>query len=310
MKSKHAITRIKGLSVWQKIFCTLIAASLLALMIPNGLRANADENQSPEQPKPEQKQLVQTETKTEAGADEGLMEDLNVGVGDLLSMESIVHIDGASFNMEQTAGTFTVQTATATVQQIAYDIIKEILPSETYKQTGSITREDFARILKAVNDCVASGLSDNAAPGGSPFPFDQLKYTEETGKTSVDVDMTKALAIPQFIKDMEIEGFAFLPFINSIIPSNTYNWFFPDSLPNDGAFFMVNLFLGEGNDILEIIRNCSVRFTRVVPVIPALYHGDEPVPFMQNNLLGSENQNNAEDITNVQAYFMNWYLDL
>ena len=307
MKSKHAITRINGLSVWQKIFCILIAASLLALMIPNGLHANATENQLPEQPKPEQKQLVDDKMINDNG---GENKSPLVTAEDFMSLGSTVHFDGTSYNVEQTAGTFTVQTSTLTVQQVAYDIIKEILPKEYYKQTGSITQEDFAKILKAVNDFLASGFSGDSEPGGSPIPFDQLKYTEETGKTSVDIDMRNALVIPQFLKDLEFEGFAFLPFINSIIPSNTDNWFFPDGLPNDGAICMINLFLGEGENILEIVRNCSIRITRVIPIIPALYHGEDPDHIRENNLLGSENKHNASVNANIQAYFMNWNLDL
>ena len=42
MKAKHAVARIKKSDVWYKVFCALIAATLLFLMVPNGLRAHAE----------------------------------------------------------------------------------------------------------------------------------------------------------------------------------------------------------------------------------------------------------------------------
>lgn len=43
MKAKHAPSRIKSLSMWKKVLCVLMAASLLSLMVPNGLCANAEQ---------------------------------------------------------------------------------------------------------------------------------------------------------------------------------------------------------------------------------------------------------------------------
>lgn len=63
MKGKHVnVASIKRAALQHKILCIIMAISLLCLMIPNGLRANADSEVATD--------AVATETQNEAAAEE------------------------------------------------------------------------------------------------------------------------------------------------------------------------------------------------------------------------------------------------
>ena len=331
MKARHAVSRINGLSVWQKIFCTLLAVTLLCLMVPNGLRANAT--------------AVYGDKETDTKAEEVNINDFAepvktdfeqkdyYGATDFPTLGSSVTFDPKSFNLDETTGYFKVQTAKVTVEQAIYWAVNPSklnfsFDSIKLNENDEISKEDLVKYFMAIGEAIPYLGQLGADP--SPVPFGQLDYYEEEVHGSYTANMESAIVIPDYmidfaeevlpglikpiIRDSETMVYSVAEILryglNSIIPSNTELTFEPRNYPpfpgwpfyNDGSIFMLNLYLGQGNTLMDILKTTNIVAKRVIPINQTEIL-DPMFKSNSNNLLGSNNADNAN--VNIQPYFMN-----
>lgn len=326
MKAKHTIARIKSTSVWQKIFCALIAVSLLLLMVPNGLRANAitandEKNSTPA----EEVNKAQENGKLENNLASAPVNKA-YAASDLPTLGSSVTFDAKSFNMDETSGYFKVQTAKVTVEQLIYYLtdssITEAFNSMTLDKNGNISEQDMAAYITAI------------AAAGPSLPFDQLDYYEKDYQGSYTAHTETALVIPDYLIDFAEElavgqmGVSAAYIItalevlrnglNSLIPSNTelimeFGNQSNASIPawpftNDGSIFLFNMYLGQGNSLMDVLKTANLTITRVIP----MNQGELADPMFSNNSNDLLTSNKAQEKTeaNLQPFFMNWDIDL
>ena len=278
MKAKHAVVRIKGMSVWQKIFCALLAVTLLCLMVPNGLRANADTNvvKANDVTKEVTKQ---TDDETLGDITSKLNADVNVAsaspIPGLKVLNSVENFIPSSWNAEQTAGNFTVQKAALGLA----DLMALMLPHSTAPRTVDELYEAMLEI-------------DQYASTGAPIGFIKgllAGAQEYTNLTNVQEDLRAAVYIPEeYTKEIDT-----LRLINKFI------YFTPEQDPEfgDGSIYMLYVTLGQG-DITQMIETSALNAVRITPNIPVL----NP----ERNLLGAENSANGD----TQGYFLNWSVSI
>ena len=279
MKAKHAVARIKGLSVWQKIFCTLLAVTLLCLMVPNGLRANADNSVAEQSNGNVGSQQVEVKTQTEQETLDAFKAKYAEsqaavnGEAGWWTLNSDVTFVPSSYNAEETAGHFMEQKAQLPILDY-FKYTREGLPKDI-NELKDMLEKNFGLIRTWILGFLAG-----------------YEEVETTG--NVFEDLSDALIIPED-RNVYTDG----------VPGSGFNTFdillengkinFP-SFPPDGSIIFTTITLGEGNSIEDIIYNTSVNATRVIPIIPA----QPPVHFSNDSgLLGSE----LSVPENAQAYF-------
>lgn len=116
MKAKHAVARIKGIPAWQKLFCAIMAALLLSLMVPNGLYANAanatDSNAKEVKIAEKSQDEVLKDFEETLNADAA--DNLDAAAG-FMTLNSKLSFIPSSVNAAETSGHFTSQKAGMTL---------------------------------------------------------------------------------------------------------------------------------------------------------------------------------------------------
>ena len=329
MKAKHTIARVKGLAMWQKIFCALLALTLLSLMIPSGLRAVAATpfNGEPTNESTEETQAEEVITNNPAPLLGDKQAEANGEVNALdfqwPRVNSTADFVRRSWNSEATAGYFQTQKVDATVVQLVETLLPYV--GDLFRSYGinSVTDiKDEASLAAAINvldQCaVDNGESNRTSKAGWLYLMLNKLMKQEDVHQDTTADFTNAVWVPHIPIDPEHmvpekvddsnegkkpvipEVLYALNYINSMIMLDYQKM---PGLENalhvkaDGSVIYIYVTLGEGN-LLEKITGAAVHVARIIPIIPQMrmFHTNQ----------NAFQSNGAEADENVQAFFTGW----
>ena len=289
MKARHVAARIGNASVWSKIFAGILAITLVMLMVPNGLRANAansvaEQNTNGTTDLQQGKVKTQTEQETLDAFKAKYAESQNLaaanGEAGWWTLNSDVTFVPSSYNAEETAGHFLEQKA-------------QVSLLEYLKYTRMAMPKDINELMDMFSSSTSHAIGN--------WILGLLAGYEETPTTgNVFEDLSDALIISDWDPTNKVGDLPEFNTFTIMLNQKVGNYY---GFPPDGSIVFLTVTLGDGDNIIDIVTNTSVNATRIVPIIPAMPH----------HLLNDGNALLGSDLSvpeNVQAYFSNWSISL
>lgn len=264
-----------------------MAVLLLSLMVPNGLRANATE---------ENENLGSTTEEVKIENNAGLQLEWP-------KVNSTMNFTRASVNADDTAGCFTKQSLDLSIVDFVH-LLYEKFPSIAHIIKPHPENEiELAETIASIDeffDYTSDGPDLDTILDALSVLLSHVKDTPVEGDYLAD--LKKAVWLPS--------DFPFVPgvdntlkYINHIVPVSELTGIGP-TVVNDGSIYFLYVTLGEGN-IVDVIANTTIHVGRIIPIMPAL----NLTPHM-TKMLQSDAALTAENSDTRQARFLNWEISL